>query len=473
MKKNYRTVLFISTTLNAFLRTSLFLLFIISWSCRKFIEVKNSKTELLEGTVFESDQPAISATVGLYARMNAATFTMFCGGVSVFAGLAADEIINSTANSTYDPFSKNSLLSNTSTISSRFWNYVYPIIYHCNATIEGLNKSNSVTDSLKKRLIGEAKLVRAFSYFNLVNLFGDVPLAISTDYRINSKMTRTPASLVYEQIIEDLKYAESSLPSVITNNNERPNKWAAKALLARVYLYQKKYPEAESEATSVINSGVFHLESNLNNVFLVNSKETVWQIMPVGTALMNSPEGNIYIPSSATARPTFSLTSFLLNAFETNDQRKTNWTKNVVVSGQTYYYPFKFKVRTNASVIEANILLRLAEQYLIRAEARTYQNKLTGGNSAEFDLNLIRNRGGLTNTTAISQGDFLTAIEKERQTELFSEWGHRWFDLKRWDRANAILGINKSPNWNATDALWPIPLSEININVFLSQNPGY
>jgi hypothetical protein len=453
-----------------FLPVSLLLLTIL-FSCRKFVEVKTSRTELLETVVFDNDLSAISAVAGLYVKMNEATFNIFCGGTSVFTGLSSDEIINSTTNATYDPFSKNSLASTNSTVNSRFWSRVYPIIYQANAIIDGLNQTNRIADSLKNELIGEAKLVRAFAYFNMVNLFGDVPLVVSTDYRINSIMPRMPVALIYQQIVQDLNDAQTTVsPATISG---RPNKWAAKALLARVYLYLKNYTEAENQSSSLINSGVFSLVSNLNAVFLENSTETIWQIMPVGTSNLNAPEGNIFIPSSATSRPTFSITPFLLNAFEINDQRKTNWTKTVVVNGQSYTYPFKYKIKSNANVTEANIIFRLSEQYLIRAESRANQNKLTGSNSAESDLNIIRSRSGLPNATATTLNQMMSAIEKERQAELFCEWGHRWYDLKRWGRANDVLGINKSPNWNATDALWPIPINEININVFLTQNPGY
>jgi|SRR5882724_1307829 len=441
------------------------------FSCRKFVEVKTSRTELLETAVFDNDLSAISAVAGLYATMNGAPFNIFCGGTTVFTGLSSDEIINSTTNATYDPFSKNSLISTNSTVNSRFWGRVYPVIYQANAIIEGLSKSNGMPDSLKNELTGEAKLVRAFAYFNLVNLFGDVPLVVSTDYRVNSIMPRTPVALIYQQIVQDLNDAQIIISPAIVSG--RPNKWAAKALLARVYLYLKNYAEAENLSSSLINSGVFSLAPNLNNVFLENSTETIWQIMPVGTSNLNAPEGNIFVPSSATSRPSFSITPFLLNAFEINDQRKTKWTKTVVVNGLSYTYPFKYKIKSNANVTEANILFRLSEQYLIRAEARANQNKLMGSNSAETDLNTIRSRAGLPNATAMSLNEMMSAIEKERQVELFCEWGQRWYDLKRWGRANDVLGINKSPNWNATDALWPIPVSEININVFLSQNPGY
>ena len=116
------------------------------------------------------------------------------------------------------------------------------------------------------------------------------------------------------------------------------------------------------------------------------------------------------------------------------------------------------------------MVLRLAEQYLIRAEARAQQNNISG---AQSDVNVIRNRAGLANTTATTQGTLLSAIEHERQIELFAEWGHRWMDLKRTNRADAILGPLKSSNWQSSDVLFPIPLTQIQNDPNFTQNSGY
>jgi hypothetical protein len=116
------------------------------------------------------------------------------------------------------------------------------------------------------------------------------------------------------------------------------------------------------------------------------------------------------------------------------------------------------------------MVLRLAEQYLIRAEARARLGKVP---ESQADINAIRSRSGLSNTTAADPAALLLAIEKERQVELFSEWGHRWLDLKRTGRADAVLGAEKPTDWQPTDALYPIPQNEILSNPLLTQNLGY
>ena len=148
---------------------------------------------------------------------------------------------------------------------------------------------------------------------------------------------------------------------------------------------------------------------------------------------------------------------------------------NTSYNGTTFYYPYKYKKGDDYSSnppppTEYYIVFRLAEQYLIRAEARAQQGNIGGG---QADINLIRNRSGLANTIASDKGNLLSAVEHERQIELFAEWGHRWLDLKRTNRADQVLGAIKGASWQSTDKVYPIPQSQIQLNPFLTQNPGY
>jgi hypothetical protein len=178
----------------------------------------------------------------------------------------------------------------------------------------------------------------------------------------------------------------------------------------------------------------------------------------------------MFVPASTTTKPAYAITNGLLNAFEPSDLRKENWVKANVVNNETFYYPYKYKVRTNTPITEYLVVFRLAEQWLIRAEANARQNKLQ---SALDDLNIIRKRAGLPDANANTKDELLLAIEGERQKEFFAEWGHRWFDLKRTERANAILAPIKAPNWQPTDVLYPLPFQEIQRNTALIQNEGY
>ncbi|HSU26795.1 MAG TPA: RagB/SusD family nutrient uptake outer membrane protein [Chitinophagaceae bacterium] len=441
---------------------------ISSSSCKKLVEVPFPGDKLSKVTVFESDAVATSAMIGLYTQM-IKTNTQFASiGMTLLLGLSADEIVNTTSSIIYDEFTSNQLSTGNSMLRSCFWISTYNIIFQANNLIEGLEGSASISSSVRNQLLGESKFIRAFCYFCLVNLFGDVPLVTITDYTVTASLPRATVDLVYGQVISDLKESQNLLGAAyITAGKVRPNKWAATALLARVYLYKRDWILAEQEATSVINSAVYSLVSDLNTVFLANSNEAIWQLVPVSTTF-NTWEGNIFIPATGTV-PTYILSSLQLNAFFVNDARKTSWTKNTTVAGNQYYYPNKYKVRTATTVTEYYTVLRYAEMYLVRVEARTNQNNISG---AQSDLNKIRTRAGLPNTAANDQAGLLSAIERERQVELFCEFGHRWLDLKRTGRADAVLSALK-PNWQATDALYPIPEIEIRLNPFLLQNPGY
>jgi hypothetical protein len=441
----------------------------INFSCKKLIEIDAPRDQLTAVTVFSSDNTATAAMVGLYSQLMNLNNNFGNSATSIYAGLSADEIYNTATSSEVQQFRLNTLASTNATMRSIFWQRVYGYIYQDNAIIEGLNTSTTINPSLKKQLLGEAKFMRAFFYFYLVNLFGDVPLQLSTDYRINAVMPRSDAASVKAQITSDLLDAQQLLAANYPSAGPvRPNKWAATALLSRVYLFNKEWANAEAQATAVISSGSYSIQSDLNKVFLAGSSEAILQLLPVAPGF-NTYEGFNFIPFSGI--PPYGITDDLLSAFETGDQRKQNWLTFNLVGTTAYYYPFKYKVRNGGTITENYTLLRLAEQYLIRAEARAQQNNLTG---ATADINIIRSRAALASLpNSLTASQLLTAIEKERRIELFAEWGHRWLDLKRTNRADVVLSLLKGPNWQSTDALYPIPLNEIKLNPFLTQNPGY
>jgi hypothetical protein len=433
-------------------------------------------TQIDAAQVFQNDQTAVSAITGLYAQITYTSTSFLNGGVSVYTALSSDEIKRTSSLAAQDQFTNNSLVS-TNTLVGTQWTNAYSYIYQANAIIEGVAHSTSLLPSTVKTLTGEAKFIRAFCYFNMVNLFDAVPLVVSTNYNVSDTMSRTATSLVYQQIINDLTDAEASLSESYQttmsypSDRIRPNKWAAAALLSKVYLYQRNYSSAESEATKVINSGMYTLEADLNNVFLSTSNEAIWQLQPVRTSTPTT-EGSLFIPTSSTVRPSYILTTQLLAAFENNDSRLTNWIKKQTVSGTDYYYPYKYKIRTaTPPYTEYYMVFRLAEIYLIRAEARAQIGTDLSG--ATDDLNIIRNRATLANTTATGQSDLLDAILHERQVELLTEWGNRWYDLKRTNIIDSVLSAEKGSNWQSTDALYPIPFSQLQTNPYLTQNNGY
>lgn len=466
-------------------------------SCKKFVETAPPTTQTSTGNVYDNDASAISVLTGIYSGIfQGSPSPNFATGTSSFSllcGLSADEFTLFTGATTQmQGFYKNALVASdiNNNIGTDYWNSLYDNLYSANSAIEGLNKSKGLTNTVKQQLLGEAKFMRGFLFFYLVNLYGDVPLVTTTDYTVNQTLSRSPKVTVYQQIINDLKDAEDLLSTdyldgrllKYTGISERvrPTKWAAAALLARVYLYYgsltgdaSNYTNAEAQATSVISNSALYDTTSLNNVFLKNSKEAIWQIQPTKTN-QNTDDSRMFILTSLSSSMPVWLSDTLLNSFENGDLRKVNgnWVNSTTISGKTYYYPYKYKNNT-ASVTEYLMVLRLAEQYLIRAEARTQQGNYGG---AQSDLNIIRKRAGLPGTSASDKNSLLAAILHERQVEFFSEWGHRWLDLKRTNTADALMSIitpQKGGTWEVTDKLYPLPFRELQNDPNLVQNSGY
>lgn len=464
-------------------------------SCKKFVDVGDPKDQLATSVIFVNDATATASVVGIYSDMNAFNY-QFANVLTTFLGaMSADEFAYAATLANFDEFKNNSVLPGNQ-YADILWSQPYNFIYRANAIVEGASASTTLSLAAKNQVLGEARFIRAFCYFYLVNMFGDVPLIMDTDVIKNTDKARTPKAEVYTAIIEDLVEAKKLLINEYPGNKERtrPNKVAATLLLARAYLYNENYALAEQEATAVISSPGYALLDNadpanaahMTKAFLKNSNEAVWQLQVVNTALgRNTWEGNTIVPVST---PLYRMTkdaNGLVPAFEPGDKRFTNWVGKFVPPATpdiTHYYPFKYKVRVGTAGVaptEYSMVLRYAEAYLIRAEARTQQSKFSDGKD---DLNVIRKRAGLTDlSTPASIAEGMLLVEKERRVELFAEWGHRWFDLKRWKSTTGIAGKTRAddilpatkPAWKSTAVLFPIPTTAIRTNKNLTPNPGY
>lgn len=434
-------------------------------SCEQFLDIDSPVNEIASEAVFDSKATIEATVVGLYGQMTFSNNYALNGFLSVYAGLSADDLRNSSTASNLEQFRSNELLSTNPLLLNNLWRALYNYVYHANAVLEGLRTTTVLNHSENRAYQGEMLFARALSYFYLINLFGDVPLVLTTNYESNRRLGRAGIAEVYQQITEDLLLAEDYVAvQYPSNQHVRPNKMAVKAFLARVYLYNSQYEKAELKASEVIESGLYHLEDALENVFLPGSSEAIWQLYPANVSF-NSSEGFAFIPASATARPAYFLTDQLLNAFEPNDKRREAWTMNRTSAGTLYVFPYKYKVRSSIEKIEYNTVFRLSEQFLIRAEARAMFGSTEG---ALADINVIRIRAGLNEIPeGLSQQECLKAITQENRIEFFAEWGHRWLDLKRTGSADAILGAIKE-SWEPGDVVYPIPQVEIDRNPSLS-----
>jgi hypothetical protein len=290
--------------------------------------------------------------------------------------------------------------------------------------------------------------------------------------------------VVYQQIIADLADAANLLKDHFvrpdgqpTEERVRPCRMAAYAMLARVNLYLQEWKKAEAYASIVIDNPKLSLVK-LEDVFLKNSTEAIWQLQPV-TRFYNSLDGNIFIRTGPPqSQEPADLRPAILNQFEPGDLRRQRWIDSITITGIKHYYPAKYRVKivgNGAPPSEYHVMLRLGEIYLIRAEALARQGRLL---EAIADVREIRTRAGLSTESASYDNvdKLMVLLMHERQIELLTEWGHRWFDLIRTGSIDKVMEKTtpqKGGTWQSFCQLFPIPASEIARDPNLTQNPGY
>lgn len=450
---------------------ALFIIFIslILSGCEDYLEVDDPLGQIPHEMIFQDEATATAAVTTLYSKLRDETLiTGNLLGLNVIMGLYADELdYYGPPGTTMENFYNHTVIAGNETVRST-WNTSYNLIYLCNAILEGLDNSTAISQDLKDQLKGETLFVRSLTYFYLVNLFGDVPYTTYTDYEINKNLSRTDEQEVYTNITQDLLLARSLLIEQYPSGERiRANRFVADALLARIYLYMGNYQQADIYASEVINHTQLYLLEILENEFLKESNSAILQLKPRQNG-ENTNEAGIFLFEVG---PPFlvGLSPYVANGFEEGDLRRQLWVKETGSEDQLWFMANKYKMRENTgTTVEYSIVFRLAEQYLIRAEARLNTGNLTG---AASDLNMLRSRAGLPLVDTFV--DLQAVLLQERKSELFTEQAHRWFDLKRLGRAEEFLSPLK-PNWSQTHLLLPIPEAELTINPNLQpQNPGY
>lgn len=381
-------------------------------------------------------------------------------GFMIFSDLAADNLenpVDGTA-SDYREIDNNDMLS-TNGGASGIWGSAYEGINNANNVIAQVPNMTDMTEDEQKVALGELYFIRALNHFNLMVYFGDVPVKLTpTLSTADINPPRESKEVVYQQIVEDLELAALNLPE--SSSKIRASKYAAIALLARVHLYMEAYDEAIERATEVIDDGGYTLLEDYDAIFTDGSAETIFEID--FTVLARNRIAEYNFPKSLNGRREVAPTTAILGAYESGDER---YAASIAFEGPLAY---AIKYPDLATGAENVIVLRLADMYLIRAEA----NAKLGQNLSDVqdDINEIRSRAELGDTAADTFPELIAAIEQERWIEFAFE-GHRWFDLVRTDRAIDVLP-------NVTDinqTLFPIPSSEIltNTNPDMTQNPGY
>ncbi len=481
------------------LHYSVLLLTVFIGSCSKDFLVQLPETARTTNNVYATSSDFYNAVVGayssfkqngLYGNCNAQSALLNLGEtVSDNADFGATRAVSNV--SIFELKDFNFSLSNT--LFSSAWTGHYIGISRTNTILARLPQA-SFDAALKTRFEAEAKFLRALFYFNLVRLFGDVQLVTTetTDPAEGYAIPRTTASKIYDQIVSDLSFAESNLPATIAAaEGGRASRWAAKALLGKVYLTQKDYAKAASKLNEIVTSGQFNVTANTyaavfsaatpfagnkDVIFLVQYKSgQIGQGSAIWSATMPwNGTGTYFGVTGGSGEGFMRPTSDLLSDYETGDLRKAATIATSYLNGTTTVnerYVVKYK-QSGTIAGDADIdfpILRYADVLLMYGEALNEQGQTATG--IPF-INQVRTRAGLPNlSSALAQADTRLALEKERRVELAFE-GQRWFDLVRTDRFLPVM-TSKGYATKAFHKYFPIPQRETDLNPLLNQNPGY
>ena len=381
-------------------------------------------------------------------------------------------------------------ISSTNRNISRDWKYFYGLIGTCNGVIERTPKAVGLDAGRRDEIIGEASFMRGFLYFGMVQLWGGVPIVTKPVPEITSDNFAEVYSIlypdsktqdeVYTQIINDLTTAVNQAPTAYGPTKMRGTKAAAHAILAKVYATRQPadWNKVNEHADAVIASGFSLLPSyeQLWDGMHENSAESIFELDCIGGATGSNWGSSMFVGKDWKKFNT--PTHDLVDLFDAEQdmvrknssilfQKITSWTD---VNWDISNYPFCYKMR-NTNGTQNQILLRLADILLLKAEALTELGQLDAVSGAQYYVNLVRSRAKLAPTTATTADALRTAIAKERRLELAFE-GHRWYDLKRTGKAiETMTALGYTINENKL--LFPIPQGERDKNINLKQNPGY
>lgn len=436
-----------------FLAGSLFLLS----SCKKFLEETPNNSLPTNKSIVDAPT-ARAAIIGAYDNVQG----YYASHYPTLGTITTDNVIFNGTLSQYLQLDQNAIPpDNVTTVAA--YQAIYKAINSANSVIAYVPELTDplLTEAEKNKILGEAYFIRALGYFDLGRGWGGVQLQLTPTIDVTSGkgVTRSTLQQTYDQVLADLIKAEKLLPEDATTR-DRAQKSTARALRARLHLYRKEYALAETYASQVIANSKYALvtpykafftapfgttESVLELTFTANDKNSYW---------------NLWYPSSAggqyTLKPSVSIIAQLNNA-------SIGGNRNSLIAGSGLNI-YGILYNTSATSTDPSYVIRIAELYLIRAEARAWQSNLSG---AITDLNLIRNRAGAGPTSATTQDELILAIEKENSVEFAFE-AHRWFDLTRTERTDDVLGITNKNFW-----VFPIPYSDILSDPDVKQNDGY
>ncbi len=467
-------------------------------SCHDFLE-EHPDDRVATSNYYTTEADAFSAVNAIYAQLNAQSGDTF-GGVYhsnfwITIGLASDEMLNNQVGNVDADQLSTFTYSPQNGIVADVWKQHYKAIWLANIAIEKI-PAIDMDETLRDRLVNEAKFLRGLLYFNLVRMYGKIPLILQFE---NAPLYPGVAEVeeVYAQIILDLTDAQN-LPQDQTDGRGRATWGAAKSILAKVYLTRGEYDKCAALCLEVIQSNKYELWENYADVFkMVNrgGKESIFTVGfgDAGGAIIFWEGGQFHVRLIPTMLMTAHVTTntlgwqvpsqALADSYEPGDERKAVSVFdefNETVRGESYNIPFdKFYFRkywdvddedefTNTTCKQDFPVIRYSDVLLMYAEALNAQN---GPTAEAYDaINAVRNRAGLDDLSGLSKDEFLDAVLQERKVELAAE-GHRWFDLVRTNKLETLVPAAKAGVTPASRFyLFPVPQKQRDLNPNLPQN---
>lgn len=433
------------------------------FSCKKFLDV-NPKDQVSDTQTIIDGTSAQTAVRGIYNELES---NDYYGYTFQTLGFFSGDNIKYVGSQTVNQQLTNHAVSSDLAALNTSWAAIYNVINRANnvlAKVPGLASSSAFPDSVKNQLVGEAYFLRALAYFDLARTWGGVQLILTPTTAASSQTSVKRSSLAdtYAQVLKDLTQAENLLSN--TTNRIRATRKTAYALHARYSLYQKDWANAILYAGKLIGDSNYTLLTPYNSFFANNAANTAESVFELyyNTTVTNS-EASQWQPATkggvGWVVPTSGIVTLLTNPL--NGGNRNTLLQTVVSQGVTSYFG---NLYYRSPGTDPAFLIRIAELYLIRAEAEAQQGST---DAAATDLNAVRARAGLGATAASTQADLLLAIEDENRLE-FSFEDHRWYDLVRTGRAQTVLGITDS-----NKLLLPIPYAQLQVDPNLTQNPGY
>src|SRR5690606_26857743 len=316
-------------------------------SCEDFVDIDSPNFQMVTEDVYSKEKTTIAAVEGIYNQLYVANFSTY--GVSVLGAMSGDLVLART--DTYLPFDQHELFSINTTdaaFNQNIWSSAYNMIYMVNRALEGLENAN-INDDLRQNLQGQVLFIRAFTYFYLTNLYGDVPLLLTSDYNTNAIASRKPKEEVWLQIENDLDKAALLLNTQTEyQDSERyyVNRSVVEAFKARVYLYREDWINAEIFSGKVIDrTNLYDLEENPENTFRANSKEAIWQIAPDGVNNFVPREASQFVllvnSTGTTITGNTAVSDDFVNSLDPLDKRRL-WVGDARSENEHAYFSKKY-----------------------------------------------------------------------------------------------------------------------------------